>query len=105
MKLTAIGLPSARRTSTLSVPAGMRVHLVNPSDMSFGTAVITPRWLYVLAAATPAAFGDAMICDETLEQLDPARSSPATLSASASIPGIRCAAMRSGKSRAPAAPG
>ena len=33
----------------------MRVHLVNPSDLSFGTAVITPRWLYVLAAATPAA--------------------------------------------------
>ena len=50
----------------------MRVHLVNPSDMSFGTAVITPRWLYVLAAATPRAFGDAVICDETLEQLDPA---------------------------------
>jgi radical SAM superfamily enzyme YgiQ (UPF0313 family) len=49
----------------------MRVHLVNPSDMSFGTAVITPRWLYVLAAATPAAFGDAVICDETLQQLDP----------------------------------
>src|SRR5947209_4987760 len=49
----------------------MHVHLINPSDMSFGTAVITPRWLYVLAAATPAAFGDAVICDETLEQLDP----------------------------------
>ena len=31
----------------------MRIHLVNPSDLSFGTAVITPRWLYVLAAATP----------------------------------------------------
>jgi len=29
------------------------VHLVNPSDTSFGTAVITPRWLYILAAATP----------------------------------------------------
>jgi hypothetical protein len=32
----------------------MRIHLVNPSDVSFGTAVITPRWQYVLAAATPA---------------------------------------------------
>ena len=31
----------------------MAVHLVNPSDNSFGTAVITPRWLFVLAAATP----------------------------------------------------
>ncbi len=54
----------------------MKVHLVNPSDMSFGTAVITPRWLYVLAAATPATYGDAEICDETLEQLDPSRIAP-----------------------------
>lgn len=49
----------------------MKVHLVNPSDTSFGTAVITPRWLYVLAAATPASFGDPVICDETLDYLDP----------------------------------
>jgi radical SAM superfamily enzyme YgiQ (UPF0313 family) len=55
------------------VPSGLKVHLVNPSDISFGTAVITPRWLYVLAAATPKAFGDAVICDETLEQLDLSR--------------------------------
>jgi hypothetical protein len=48
----------------------MRVHLVNPSDTSFGTAVITPRWLYVLAAATPESFGVPVICDETLEHLD-----------------------------------
>jgi radical SAM superfamily enzyme YgiQ (UPF0313 family) len=38
--------------------------------------VITPRWLYVLAAATPAAFGDPVICDETLEQIDPAAVAP-----------------------------
>jgi len=49
----------------------VRIHLVNPSDVSFGTAVITPRWLYVLAAATPAAFGTPMIVDETLEPFDP----------------------------------
>lgn len=49
----------------------MRVHLINPSDISFGTAVITPRWLYVLAAATPPRFGTPNIVDETLEQLDP----------------------------------
>ena len=36
----------------------MRVHLVNPSDISFGVAVITPRWLYVLAAATPEQVGN-----------------------------------------------
>ena len=45
----------------------MRVHLVNPSDLAFGTAVVTPRWLYVLAAATPARFGTPIIVDETLE--------------------------------------
>jgi hypothetical protein len=48
----------------------MTVHLINPSDVSFGTAVITPRWLFVLAAATPAAFGDPMLVDETLEPID-----------------------------------
>ena len=50
----------------------MRVQLVNPSDVSFGTAVITPRWLYVLAAATPACFGDPLLCDETLQHWNPA---------------------------------
>ena len=49
----------------------MRIHLVNPSDISFGTAVITPRWLYVLAAATPARFGAPLIVDETLDPFDP----------------------------------
>jgi radical SAM superfamily enzyme YgiQ (UPF0313 family) len=48
------------------------VHLVNPSDNSFGTAVITPRWLFVLAAATPRHVGDPHLVDESLEQLDPA---------------------------------
>lgn len=48
----------------------MRVHLVNPSDSSFGTAVITPRWLYVLAASTPTQFGDPILCDETLRHWD-----------------------------------
>jgi hypothetical protein len=49
----------------------MSVHLVNPSDNSFDTAVITPRWLFVLAAATPEAAGDLIFVDESLEQLDP----------------------------------
>jgi radical SAM superfamily enzyme YgiQ (UPF0313 family) len=51
----------------------MKVVLVNPSDISFGTAVITPRWLYVLAAVTPSRFGTPVPIDETLEQLDPSR--------------------------------
>jgi radical SAM superfamily enzyme YgiQ (UPF0313 family) len=50
----------------------MRVHLVNPSDHSFGTAVITPRWLFVLAAATPQSAGDPILTDESLEPIDPA---------------------------------
>jgi hypothetical protein len=47
----------------------MRVHLVNPSALSFGIGVITPRWLYVLAAATPEIYGDPLITDETLHPL------------------------------------
>jgi Radical SAM superfamily len=49
----------------------MAVHLINPSHVSFGIGVITPRWLYVLASATPQAHGDPHLVDETLEQLDP----------------------------------
>src|SRR6266852_1357496 len=49
----------------------MRIHLINPSDVSFGIGVITPRWLYVLAEATPRSFGDPVIVDETLETLVP----------------------------------
>jgi radical SAM superfamily enzyme YgiQ (UPF0313 family) len=47
-----------------------RVHLINPSHVSFGVAVITPRWLYVLAAATGTEWGDPHLVDETLESLD-----------------------------------
>ena len=54
----------------------MRVHLVNPSHVSFGVAVITPRWLYVLAAATPPEWGEPVLCDETLDALDPSVISP-----------------------------
>ena len=54
----------------------MRVHLVNPSHVSFGVAVITPRWLFVLAAATPRTWGDPLIVDETLEPIDAATIQP-----------------------------
>src|SRR5215471_4612613 len=47
-----------------------RIHLINPSTKSFGVAVITPRWLYVLAAATGDRWGDPRIVDETLDPLD-----------------------------------
>jgi radical SAM superfamily enzyme YgiQ (UPF0313 family) len=48
----------------------MAVHLINPSHVSFGIGVITPRWLYVLAAATPAQYDTPQLVDETLEPLD-----------------------------------
>jgi radical SAM superfamily enzyme YgiQ (UPF0313 family) len=54
----------------------MSVHLINPSDNSFGTAVITPRWLFVLAAATPASAGDPILVDESIEQVLPESIAP-----------------------------
>src|SRR5258706_16233480 len=75
MGLTAVTrgkiLPGAPLQSlSLGGQIRVRVHLVNPSEVSFGTAVITPRWLYVLAAATPTSFGDPCLVDETLETVD-----------------------------------
>jgi radical SAM superfamily enzyme YgiQ (UPF0313 family) len=49
----------------------MKVHLINPSASAYGIGVITPRWLYVLAAATPEQYGDPVITDETLDPWDP----------------------------------
>ena len=48
----------------------MRVHIVNPSHFSFGLSMITPRWLYVLAAATPTKWGDPILSDEMLKPFD-----------------------------------
>ena len=50
----------------------MSVYLVNPSDVSFGVSVITPRWLYVIASATPASYGSPVLVDEMLEPFDTA---------------------------------
>ena len=49
----------------------MKIHLINPSHVSFGVGVITPRWLYVLASATPDSYGPPSLVDETLEPFDP----------------------------------
>jgi radical SAM superfamily enzyme YgiQ (UPF0313 family) len=46
----------------------VRVHLINPSEVAFGTAVIT-----VLAAATPNSFGNPFLVDETLSAVDPSQ--------------------------------
>jgi hypothetical protein len=44
---------------------GLQVQLINPSSVSFGTAVNNPCWQYVLAATTPKSFGDPVLVDET----------------------------------------
>lgn len=42
-----------------------KVFLVNPSNASIGFAFITPRWLYVIAGATPTELvGDPIVIDE-----------------------------------------
>ena len=50
----------------------MTIYLINPSHVSFGIGVITPRWLYVLASATPEHYGPPTLVDETLEPFDSA---------------------------------
>lgn len=57
----------------------MQVHLVNPSDVSFGVGVITPRWLYVLAGATPGHYGDPVITDETLKPFEADQVNPSDI--------------------------
>jgi radical SAM superfamily enzyme YgiQ (UPF0313 family) len=54
----------------------MAVHLINPSEISFGTAVMVCRWLYVLAGATPDEYGPPVIVDETLDPTDFRRIQP-----------------------------
>ena len=63
------GTPRTCSGSIHSVLPRMAVHLVNPSHLSFGVGVITPRWLFVLAGATPTTLGQPRITDETLEPL------------------------------------
>ena len=49
-----------------------KVVLVNPANASVGYSVITPRWLFVLAGATPTEFaGDPVLVDEPLAAFDP----------------------------------
>ena len=57
-------------------PPTARIHLINPSRVTFGVAVITPRWLYVLAAACGTEWGDPRLVDETLQRFDPETVAP-----------------------------
>jgi radical SAM superfamily enzyme YgiQ (UPF0313 family) len=48
-----------------------KVVLVNPSMSSIGYSFITPRWLFVIAQATPADLvGNPIIIDETIEEFN-----------------------------------
>jgi len=65
--LNSIDAAPRVRPSPRVLAGATTVHLVNPSHLSFGVGVITPRWLFVLASATPASYGRPQITDETLE--------------------------------------
>ncbi len=48
-----------------------KVFLVNPANTTVGYSVITPRWLYVIAGATPTELvGDPIIIDEPITPFD-----------------------------------
>jgi hypothetical protein len=48
-----------------------KVILVNPSLSTVGYSFITPRWLYVMAQATPEDLvGDPILVDESIEKFD-----------------------------------
>ena len=54
-----------------------KVILVNPSQSSPGYSFITPRWLYVLAQATPLELvGDPIVIDESLQRFNPSILNP-----------------------------
>ena len=54
-----------------------KVILVNPANASVGYSVITPRWLFVVAGATPIEFaGDPVIVDEPVIAFDADRVGP-----------------------------
>ena len=49
-----------------------KVVLVNPANATVGFSVITPRWLFVLAGATPTELvGDPLIIDEPVTRFNP----------------------------------
>ena len=51
-----------------------KVILVNPAWSRLGYSVITPRWLFVIAQATPRdLIGDPILIDEVIEKFDPQR--------------------------------
>ena len=73
-----------------------RVHLINPSNLSFGVAVITPRWLIRAGGGDRHELGRPEHRSTKRSNRSISNRSPrATWSASASTPATRCAATRS----------
>jgi radical SAM superfamily enzyme YgiQ (UPF0313 family) len=49
-----------------------KVILVNPAMSTMGYSIITPRWLFVIAQATPSELvGDPILVDEAIQEFDP----------------------------------
>ena len=60
-------LPFEARRSRMA-----KVVLVNPAMSTLGYSVITPRWLFVIAQATPVELiGDPVLVDEAIQEFDP----------------------------------
>ncbi len=80
-----------------------RAILVNPSNSTVGFSFITPRWLFVLAQATPVELvGEPILVDEAIERFDPEIVRPGDIvgigiSTGNCIPGYRV--LREAKSR------
>lgn len=54
-----------------------KIMLVNPAMSTLGYSVITPRWLFVMAQATPVALaGDPVLIDEAIQEFDPGMVNP-----------------------------
>jgi radical SAM superfamily enzyme YgiQ (UPF0313 family) len=50
-----------------------QIFLVNPAHTTIGISFLTPRWLFVLAAATPRDLRDPILVDESIAKFDPSR--------------------------------
>src|SRR3972149_3483444 len=48
-----------------------KIILVNPANTTIGYSFITPRWLFVLAQATPDDLGPPVLIDESITGFDP----------------------------------
>jgi hypothetical protein len=62
--------------------------------------VITPRWLYVLASATPAAYGTPVLTDQTLEPVDTATIQRGDVVGIGTHTGMPCAGLKLERQRA-----